>query len=457
METIKLIIQILVTVLGCLAALMSILILVRLQWPSPFLWILKLLTSGLSQILFIVGLFSIIVSIATASVFISLIGLYVTVFFLIHIYSVTRPPEVSSGFEKAFGVDWENQIPAEQKKHFLPTRITIKLPTVPTPRFEQNISFVTIPGSDRKILCDVWQPNETVTPSSLAFIYLHGSAWALLDKDIGTRSFFQHLAAQGHVIMDVAYRLAHETNLMGMVHDVKRAVVWMKENAKRYGVNPTTIIVGGGSAGGHIALLAAYTANNPQFIPNELDGKDMSVCGVVSLYGPTDLKAMYYHTNQNLIPRSSSSSEKKAAPMQFPKWLTKRMGKAFYRFHFDKDFANAGVFASLLGGHPNECPEQYSLYSPVTRVNPQCPPTLLLHGEHDTMAPLNATRILHTRLVDEKVPTVMHILPQTDHAFDLILPKISPSAHNAIFDVERFLALQIKKQSMYFQCQNLLS
>ena len=35
----------------------------------------------------------------------------------------------------------------------------------------------------------------------------------------------------------------------------------------------------------------------------------------------------------------------------------------------------------------------------------------------------------------------MHILPQTDHAFDLILPKISPSAHNAIYDVERFLAL----------------
>jgi hypothetical protein len=35
----------------------------------------------------------------------------------------------------------------------------------------------------------------------------------------------------------------------------------------------------------------------------------------------------------------------------------------------------------------------------------------------------------------------MHILPQTDHAFDLILPKISPSAQNSISDVERFLAL----------------
>ena len=50
-------------------------------------------------------------------------------------------------------------------------------------------------------------------------------------------------------------------------------------------------------------------------------------------------------------------------------------------------------------------------------------------------------RALYTRLVEEKVPTVMHILPQTDHGFDLVLPKISPAAHNAIYDVERFIAL----------------
>jgi acetyl esterase/lipase len=60
------------------------------------------------------------------------------------------------------------------------------------------------------------------------------------------------------------------------------------------------------------------------------------------------------------------------------------------------------------------------------------------------MASVKTTRFLPTRLAEEKVPTVMHILPQTDHAFDLILPKISPSAHTAIYDVERFLALQIK-------------
>jgi hypothetical protein len=49
------------------------------------------------------------------------------------------------------------------------------------------------------------------------------------------------------------------------------------------------------------------------------------------------------------------------------------------------------------------------------------------------------------RLMEYKVPVVMHILPQTDHAFDLVLPKISPCAHTAIYDVERFMALMAKQ------------
>lgn len=442
METIKSTLQILATVLGGLGALMSILIFLRLHWPAPVLWMLKLFVSAVSPFLFLIGVLSAVVGLTMGSFFLGLIGIYDGLFFFIYIFSVTRPPDVSSGFAQAFGLNWEERISTEQKKYFLPRRTVIRLPAVPIPRFEQDISFASIPGTDRKLLCDVWQPNATVTPSGLAFIYLHGSAWALLDKDVGTRPFFSHLAAQGHVIVDVAYRLAHETDMMGMVNDVKRAIVWIKENARTYGVNPHTIVVGGGSAGGHLAMLAAYTANNPQFTPKELERKDISVCGVVSLYGPTDLKAMYYHTNQQFTTRLNAGSAKKAVP-QMPEWAIKIMGKAYYRFNFDKDFANAGVFAVLLGGHPDECPEPYALFSPVTHVHANCPATILIQGDHDLMATVKTTRFLRTRLAQENVPTVMHILPQTDHAFDLILPKISPSAHSAIYDVERFLAAQI--------------
>lgn len=444
MEIAIIIIQIFAGVLGSLAALMSISLFMKFQWPSPAFWILKLYTSALSPLLALIGVFCTVTGLTTDSVFISLIGIYNVLVFSIHIFRITRPPASSSNFEKAFGVNWGNRISTKQKKHFLPRRTLLKLPVVPNPRLEQNISFATIPGTNQQLLCDIWQPALAIAPSGLAFIYMHGSAWYMLDKDLGTRPFFSHLAAQGHVIMDVAYRLAPETDMMGMVNDVKRAIVWMKENAKTYKVDPNKIVVGGGSAGGHLALMTAYTANNAKFTPQELQGKDINVRAVISMYGPTDLKAMYYHTNQHLTTRSTPGHPKKKAPTQMPEWVKKSMGKEYYRLKFDKGFVNAGAFAPLMGGHPDEHPEAYALFSPVSHVHSGCPPTLLIHGEHDLMAPAKTTRFLHTRLVEEKVPAAMHILPQTDHAFDLILPKINPSAHNAFYDVERFLALQVK-------------
>ncbi len=442
MDIIKLIVQNLAVVSVCLAAFLSILLFVRLRWPAPALWILKLYVSALSPLLVLIGIVSTFVGLTISSIFISLIGSYVSIVFAIHIFRITRSPHISTNFEQALGDHLEEQTNAEQKSHFLLSRTILKLPAVPKPRLEQNISFATIPGTDRNLLCDVWQPPEDVIPSGLAFIYLHGGAWYFLDKDVGTRPFFSHLAAQGHVIMDVAYRLFPETDMLGMVTDVRRAIVWMKENAGSYGVDPNRIVVGGGSAGAHLALLAAYSVGNQQFTPLELFGKDISVCAAISLYGPADLVAMYYHTNQHLTTRSTPEAPKKSKPTEIRGWIIKAMGKDYHRLGMDKVFENPVTFATLLGGHPDECPERYALFSPVTHVHPGCPPTLLIHGEHDIMAPVNSTRLLHALLVGKKVKAVMHILPETDHGFDLLLANISPSAHSALYDVERFLALK---------------
>lgn len=444
MDTLILIGQIVAVILGGMTFLGSIPLLLRLSWPAPALWFIKLYASALSTTVVLLSVMSTIIGLTTGSVFISALGLYGILIFSLHIARVTRPPKASSNFEKAFGSQWEARIDVPQRRYFLPRRIVMRLPPVPKPRLEQNIAFTTIPESDRQLLCDVWQPAEDVTPSGLAFIYLHGSAWYFLDKDLGTRPFFAHLAAQGHVIMDAAYRHAPETDMMGMVHDVKRAIAWMKQHAGAYGVNPDCIVVGGGSAGGHLALLAAYTERDALFTPEELEGIDTKACAVISLYGPAHLEAMYYHTNQHLTTREIPGRPKKNVPTEMPGWIRKSMGADYYRLGFDKGFENAGSFAPLLGGHPDECPEIYERFSPVMHVHEDCPPTLLIHGDHDLMAPVKSTRELFTRLRNANVPVVMHIFPQTDHAFDLQLPVVSPSAHNAIYDVERFLALHVR-------------
>lgn len=446
MDTITLIVQIIAAAAACLIALLSILFFVRLRWPAPALWAAKLFISALSPVLALTGVLAAAVGLVTGSLFLGLIGFYDALIFFIYIIRITRPPRFSAEFEQIYGSQWERQIRRRQKKYFIRRRTALKLPAVPIPQMKQDVPFVTIPGSERQLLCDIWQPNEKVTRSGLAFIFLHGSAFYILDKDFCTRPFFKHLAAQGHVIMDVAYRLAPETDIMGMVYDAKRAIAWMKENADAYGVDPNRIIVGGGSAGGHLALLAAYTVNDPQFTPAELEGKDLRVCAVISEYGPTDLAVLYYHTNQHLTTRAIPGKPKKKVPTQVPAWMKKRMGTDFHRLGFDKEFEKTGALRPLLGGHPDECPETYALLSPLTHVHPGCPPTLLIHGEHDIMAPVKTTRDLYARLMVAKVPAVLHILPQTEHGFDFILPAISPSAHTAFYDVERFLALMTKRK-----------
>jgi acetyl esterase/lipase len=287
---------------------------------------------------------------------------------------------------------------------------------------EKDLAFWKIEGTDREILCDLWRPAGDHV-SSLAFIFFHGSGWAAGDKDFGTRPFFNHLVAQGHTVMDVAYRLCPEVQLTEMVGDVKRAVAWMKENAEKYGVDPDKVVLAGGSAGGHVAMLAAYTPNDSKFTPQELKNVDLSVRGMVAYYAPVDLEAGF-------IPWREANPN---ADLVAPPIGTRLEGMEGIKF--------AGRMDLLLGGSPEEVPEVYKMAAPMTHVNSKTPPTLLLQGTTDVLVPVEPTKALYTKLVEAGVPAVMVIFPTTEHMFDFMFPQVSPPAQAALYDVDRFLAL----------------
>jgi acetyl esterase/lipase len=376
---------------------------------SPFLAVLGLLGAGLGWLYH-----------APIAVAVGLLGAGISV---IYIALVTVPQR---GFDLAFGKDWKTRILPSLESHLLKRRWNLVLPQASEPHWERDIPFWTIPSSDRKLLCDVWQPPEGVDRSGLAFIYFHGSGWWVFDKDLGTRPFFRQLASQGHVIMDVAYRLCPEVDIFGMIGDVKRAVAWMKANAARYQINPERVILAGGSAGGHLALLAAYTPDHPLLTPPDVRESDLSVRAVVSYYGPTDMRACYHHLAQ-------------ARLIGLPKVEVGLPGAADMK----KNMTDAGRMDTLMGGHLHEVPEAYALASPVAHVQAGCPPTLLIQGEPDVIAPAAATRELHRKLVECGVPAVNIIYPLTNHAFDLLLPQVSPPTHAALYYLERFLALMV--------------
>jgi acetyl esterase/lipase len=430
--------RILASWLALFSAAVGGLLFLRNKMPCGLaLWIPKLMAGALTPFALLAGAASAVVGMLVGVPMAVLAGAFGAVASARFLNRVTAGHD---GFEKAFGPDWEAQIPLDRRLRLPAQRWTWRLPASPEPGLQKDIPFWTIPGSDRQLLCDLWTPAESVIPSGLALIYFHGSAWVMMDKDVGTRTFFRHLAGQGHVVMDVAYRLSPETGMDGMVGDVKRAIAWMKTHAAEYGANPERIVLCGASAGGHIAMLAAYAPTKPKLTPKDVRQADLTVRGVISEYGPSDLSACYFHTNQD---KTTARVQAQPAAISEPPAITQRMlGRNYQRLGFNKG-ADAGSFKLMLGGAPAEVPEKYALYSPINYVHPGCPPTLLIQGEDDLITSVDATRQLYQKLVEVGVPAINVVFPQTDHGFDLALPEISPTAQSALYDIDRFLALMV--------------
>ena len=223
--------------------------------------------------------------------------------------------------------------------------------------------------------------------------------------------------------------------MLGMVGNVKRAIAWMKAQGSAYLVDPQRVVVAGGSAGAHLALLAAYTPRDDALRPDDVGDADLSVRAVISCYGPTDLRTYYDYTRQSLW--SHLAREQEARP---PSPLMRRFfGTSYERLGLGK--GSAGAMEPLLGGTPETFPDRYALFSPSTYVQPSCPPTLLIQGQDDVIAPMAATNRLFEQLVAAGVPAVNIVFPHAEHGLDLVLPRWSPAAQAAWYYQERFLAL----------------
>jgi acetyl esterase/lipase len=407
--------------LSGLSFLMSSLYFIKLKSPS-FMLLLKLLAVSLSPYWAILGAVGAAIGWSYQVYGAVLIGVTGFGWMTWYTWRCTREHD---GIEKAFGTNWADQILTDQTKNMATKRWkwAMKMKASPEPVMERDVTFWTIPNTERELLCDIWRPSNGKV-SGLAFIYFHGSGWWIGDKDLykTSRPLFQHLVAQGHTVMDVAYRLCPEVDIYDMVGDVKRAISWIKANASNYGVDPEKIVIGGGSAGAHLALLAGYTPQHPALTPTEVNGADLSVCGIVSYYGPIDLVEGYHRYTTSILATNPP-------PISIGADIP-----------FEEKVPHIGRIDILLGGQPEDIPDIYQLASPAAHVCSDCPPTLLFQGDHDVLVPAEPTCELYEKLVKVGVPAIKVVFPWTEHGFDLLLPQTSPPAQSALYDVDRFLA-----------------
>lgn len=418
------------------SALVACLTLVRLKSGllSVFFWIPKVLACNISPLAAISGFLGSVIGLANRDWRSTILGLFGVSVAARYVFKAAGSHH---GFERAFGPGWETCIPPHVRQQMLSRRWALRLKDPPQTPWIQDIHIATDPEDGDRLYADLWIPHEGVYKSGLAVIYLHGSGWHYGGKDMRTRRFFRQLTNQGHVIIDFAYRLAPKANLYQMVFDVKRAISWIKNNAVNYGVDEKKVVLMGGSAGAQLALLAAYTPNDPIFQPQDIQ-QDTSVCGVVSYYGPTDLIELhnYFEAKFRRIPNRRSFLIR--APIT--RW-EKRARRTGFLPPDGRFVAPIEILPSLLGDLPERGVDLYHLGSPVKHVGEHCPPTLLLQGLHDFGGMVNQARLLHEALFEVGVKSILVEFHNTEHGFDLISSKWSPATQAATYDTERFLAL----------------
>jgi acetyl esterase/lipase len=229
-------------------------------------------------------------------------------------------------------------------------------------------------------------------------VHVHGGAWILGNKEQQARPLVYHLASLGWVCVSINYRLSPRSTYPDHIVDVKRALAWVKEHIAEYGGDPGFVAITGGSAGGHLAALAALTPGDRDLQPGFEDA-DTSVTACVPFYGVYDFTNRSGEGRRDLVP--------------FLERVVMKRPLARARDIFERA-------------------------SPMSRVNGGAPPFMVIHGTHDTLVPVAEARLFVELLRRASRASVAYLeLPQAQHAFEVF--SSARTAH-VVRGVARFLS-----------------
>ena len=246
---------------------------------------------------------------------------------------------------------------------------------------------------------DVYAPAGGISGAPV-MIYVHGGAWVLGDKREQGKPMLFELVERGWVCFSINYRLSPRAVWPDHINDVLAAIAWVKEHAAEYGGDPSFVALSGGSAGGHLAALAALAGDDDAFKAG-FEGADCSVDACIPIYGVLDMTG---------DPQTSG-----------------RYGPGL------KILLERQVIKQRVA----EAREVFEAASPSYRLREDAPPFLVLHGTHDTLVPVAVPRAFVPALREVSSSPVGYIeFPLAQHAFDVIA---SPRCSAAVAGIVAFL------------------
>jgi acetyl esterase/lipase len=238
----------------------------------------------------------------------------------------------------------------------------------------RNIPYVAHPTSRQNF--DLYLPRNSADQPFPLIVWIHGGAWMMGIKDWDN---VKYLVRHGYAIASIDYRITPEDRFPAQIQDCNAALNFILAHATNYGINPRRFVVGGGSAGGHLALLLGLARGEPAF------GADPSVrpLAILDFFGPADFNGMKddlmtIHSDKGLELLQDASTK-------------------------------------LLGVPAEQTPDKARLASPITYVSATSPPVLIVQGGSDDLVPAAQSRRLHAALDAAGVKNQLIVLDNAGH------------------------------------------
>ncbi len=151
----------------------------------------------------------------------------------------------------------ESLTPAQAREETVRQALSVRGPQPQLPRVET----LEIPGPGGPLAARLYAPDPEPGGTGL-LVYYHGGGWVIGDLDT-CEGICRFLAREsGCAVLSVDYRLAPEHPFPAAVDDAVAALAYAADRADYLGADPARIAVGGDSAGGNLATVAARAARD---------------------------------------------------------------------------------------------------------------------------------------------------------------------------------------------------
>ncbi|MCU0412495.1 MAG: alpha/beta hydrolase [Bacteroidetes bacterium] len=238
-------------------------------------------------------------------------------------------------------------------------------------RVVAGITYSTASNVESKL--DVYV-RRTAPASAPTLVYFHGGGWVTGSKEGVQMNLLPYLE-WGFNIVNVEYRLTKVAPAPAAVQDCRLALRWVFKNAATYGFDTTRIVLSGGSAGGHLALITGMLDPSAGIdLPTDWDYTDVQpkAAAIVNWFGITDVAELLSGPN------------------------TQR-----YAVYW-------------LANQPNKEAIAKSV-SPIQCARKGLPPVLTIHGDADPLVPYQQAVRFHDALKKANVPNKLVTIPGGKH------------------------------------------